>query len=108
MEDGEAPIAVEIAPALRVSWLGHLARSLLTLGAYDYWRLWDPRMPYRPRLVAVNGAGQHFTLFTVLDDAEEHEKLARLRAELRAESLDVWCDRYVVPSSFVDGTWRPG
>jgi len=108
MEEREAPIAVEIAPALRVSWLGHLARSLLTLGAYDYWRLWDPRMIYRPRLVAVNRAGQHFTLFTVLDGAEAREKLARLQCELCEERLDVWCDRYVVPSSFVDGTWRPG
>ena len=107
-DEREPRVAVEIAPGLRLSWLGHLARSLLTLGAYDRWLLWDPRMIYRPRLVAVNRAGQHFTLFAVLDDNEARQKLARLQRELREEPVDVWCDRYVVPASFVDGTWRPG
>ena len=87
--------------------MGHLVRSILTFGAYDYWRLWDLRMVYRPRLVAVNSCGQHFTLFVVPNPAEATEKLERLRRELDELPLDVWCDRYVVPPGFVEGSWRP-
>ncbi len=103
-----ARLRVAIAPALRISWVGHLVRSILTFGAYDYWRLWDLRMVYRPRLVAVNRYGQHFTLFAVPNLPEADEKLERLRRELDEQPLDVWCDRYGVPSSFVEGSWRAG
>ena len=80
----------------------------MTLGAYDYWRLWDVRMTYRPRLVAVNRGGQHFTLFAVpsLDEAER--KRERLDKELDEVPLEVWCDRYVLPPGFAEGSWRPG
>jgi hypothetical protein len=102
------PLRVEIAPGLRTSWIGHLVRSILTFGAYDYWRLWDVRMIYRPRLVAVNRYGQHFTLFAAPDLHDATAKLERLTRELDELPLDIWCDRYVVPPGFVGGSWRPG
>jgi len=106
--DGTRPIRVEIATGIRTSWLGHLARSIVTRGGYDYWRLWDPRMTYRPRLVAVNRIGQHFTLFAASDLQEAQQKRERLERELDELPLDVWCDRYVVPAGFAEGSWRPG
>ncbi len=65
-------------------------------------------MTYRPHLVAVNNDGQEFTLFGASDPEEASRKLERLRRELDELPVDVWCDRYVVPSGFVDGSWRPG
>ena len=108
MGTDDAPVRVEIVPGLRISWIGHLVRSILTFGAYDYWRLWDLRMMYRPRLVAVNRYGQHFTLFAAPDLREAAQKLERLTRELDEVPLDVWCDRYVLPGGFVEGSWRPG
>jgi hypothetical protein len=103
-----APVRVEIAPPLGTSWFAHLSKSLVTFGAYDLWRLWDPRMTYRTRLVAVNRWGQQFTLFAAIDTEEATAKRDRLERELQELPVDVWCDRYVVPPGFVDGTWRPG
>jgi len=107
-EEQVPAIRVEIAPPLGTSWLRHLALSVVTYGGYDLWRLWDPRMTYRTRLVAVNRVGQHFTLFTAVDAEEADAKRARLERELEELAVDVWCDRYVVPPGFVEGTWRPG
>jgi hypothetical protein len=113
VEDGRvtsdsAQLRVEIGPGMRVSWVGHLLRSLLTFGGYDYWRLWDIRMTYRPRLVAVNRFGQHFTLFAVPNLEEANDKRRRLERELEEMTIDAWCDRYVVPAGFAEGSWRPG
>ncbi len=105
---GGDAIVLQVEPGLRVSWLGHLLRSIMTFGAYDYWRLWDPRMTYRPRIVAVNRRGQHFTVVGASGPVEATEKLERLRREIEQLPLDVWCDRYGLPSGFVEGLWRPG
>lgn len=80
----------------------------MTRGGYDLWRFWDPRMTYRQRLVAVNRWGQHFTLFAADGVEEANAKRQRLERELDELPLDVWCDRYVVPPGFVEGSWRPG
>lgn len=107
-EERIPPIRVEIAPPLRTSWVRHLALSVVTRGGYDLWRLWDPRMTYRQRLVAVNRWGQHFTLFAADGADEANAKRTRLQRELEELPVDVWCDRYVVPAGFVEGTWRSG
>ena len=99
---------MQVVPPVQVSWLGHLLRSILTCGAYDYWHLWDPRMIHRPRLVAVNCFGQQFTVFGASGPGEATEKLNRLRRELEELPLDVWCDRYGLPPGFAEGLWRPG
>ncbi len=101
-------IELRVVPGLRVSWGGHLVRSILTFGAYDYWRLWDPRMTYRPRIVAVNRCGQHFTVISAANAQEATDKLERLSRGLGELPVDVWCDRYAVPSGFAEGSWRPG
>src|SRR3954451_15509625 len=65
-------------------------------------------MTYRPRLVAVNRFGQHFTVFAVPNLEEANDKRRRLERELDEMTIDAWCDRYVVPAGFVEGSWRPG
>jgi hypothetical protein len=80
-------------------------RSLLTGGLYDYKRLWDTEFVYRTRVVAVNRLGREFTLFPVSSYREAVEKRDRLRRELDEVSVEAWCDRYVVPGGFVDGSW---
>jgi hypothetical protein len=104
---GEA-VTIDVVPGRRVSWVGHLVRSLITRGAYDAVRLTDPKGIYRPRVVARNAFGHAVTLFSVDSEEEARAKARRLRAELRvAPSLEGWCDRYVIPSGFLDGTWTP-
>ena len=100
-------VGIEAVPGRRASWVGHLLRSLLTRGAYDILRLWDPKHAYRPRVVVVNKSGQEFLLFSTATLDEALEKRDRVRHELDELPLDVWCDRHVVPGDFVRGDWPP-
>ena len=104
--DGRSLITIEVLPRHRPSGFAHFLRLVLTLGRYEYWLMSRP--DYEARVVAKNRAGNSFLLFRVASDEEAEEKAARLRAELAdAPSLEGWCDRYVVPSGFVEGTWQP-
>jgi hypothetical protein len=70
--------------------------------------MWDLRMTYRPRLVAVNRYGQHFTLFAASNREEAEKRQVHMLNELEELSAQAWCDRYIVPAGFAEGSWRPG
>jgi hypothetical protein len=93
-------VHVEAVDGEKVSWFGHLARSILTRGVYDYLRLWDTKNKYRPQVVAVNEFGDTYRLFSVASYDEAIAKRDRLRAELDQMPFEAWCDRYVIPATF--------
>ena len=103
-----AELTVEVVEGRRVSWLGHLVRSVLSRGLYDSWRLMDKKHVYRPQVIVRNRRGETQRLFPADSYAEAITKRDRLRTEMSTTSLDVWCDRYNVPAVFVnpDDPWR--
>jgi len=94
-------MTIEAEPGRQYGWLHHLALSVLTGPIFDSLQRGNYKGKYWPRVVLRRADGEQYLLFFEQHWNEALAKRDRLRREVESEPFEGWCDRYVVPASFM-------